>query len=96
MLHSTLTRNVLPGIKLNADEEMMYRHPEQYGEGVMNDDKGDGSEWGMLDCCGLFCLLDKQFKKTNHSRLVVYFSVNYTFDNKNLIFSVIVILSGSM
>ena len=58
---------------------MMYRYGEQYGDGVIHAEKGEGSLYDMVDCCGLWCVLDKFFERRVGSKtvLVVYFSVSY-------------------
>ena len=56
---------------------MMYRHGEEYGDGVANAEKGKGSQYDMVDSFGpLWCVADKILDKLK-PQIIVYFSVNY-------------------
>ena len=59
---------------------MMYRHAEQYGDGVYHAEKGEGCQYdSMVDGCGpLWGVADKLLDKLK-TQILVYFSVNYIF-----------------
>jgi len=68
-------KKIKSGIPLNEDEDMMYRHGEQYGDGVDHAERGEGCQYDMVDSFGpLWRVADKIFEEAVNPQLIVYFS----------------------
>ena len=46
---SLLLKNTITGKQLNEDQEMMHRHGEEYGDGVVWAEEGSGSFYHLMD-----------------------------------------------
>ena len=71
-----------PGKKLNEDEAMMYRHGDEYGDGVPWAANGTGSLYHMVDGLGPFWIIPETILKIfMKPQILIYFSVNSTFNS---------------
>ena len=87
IIYKSKIKYKIPGIKLNEDEDMMYRHGEEFGDGLPKAEKGEGSQYDMLDSIPVEIL-----NKPKLPKLLIYFSVNYTLLGNHLVIIIIKLL----